>query len=88
MKLIFYRFLAILLLLLPGLLATYGFLQAKNAIFDYIASIGTEAGGAFAWLNFLWGVLCFAAGVAFIGGWIFYRDRKHNYLAPRFKQKK
>ena len=23
----------------------------------------------------------------FIGGWIFYRDRKRGYVAPRFKEK-
>jgi hypothetical protein len=78
----FSRFVAILLLVIPGLLATYGFLQLKEAIFE---SLGPPS---FPWLKFLFGLLCFAAGVAFIGGWILFRDRKHNYVAPRWREKK
>jgi len=31
------------------------------------------------------GFILFAIGVSFIGGWTFFRDRKRNYVAPRFK---
>lgn len=78
----FSRFIAVLLLVIPGWAATYGFLLMKNAVF---ASFGP---GAFPWLSFLAGLLLFILGVAFIGGWIFYRDRKRNYVAPRFREKK
>jgi hypothetical protein len=40
------------------------------------------------WGKLLLGLILFAAGVAFIGGWIFFRDRKRNYVAPRFKAKR
>ncbi|MDP5273622.1 DUF2627 domain-containing protein [Chengkuizengella axinellae] len=88
MKLMISRFTAVLLLVIPGLLATYGFLEIKNAIYDYIVSVGnTEIENHIDWLRLLIGVLCFSLGVGFIGGWIFFRDQKRNYVAPRFKQK-
>jgi len=76
------RFFAVLLLVIPGWMATYGFLLMKNSVFE---SFGPPA---FPWLKFLGGLILFALGVGFIGGWIFYRDRKRNYVAPRFKEKK
>lgn len=90
-KLIAARLLAVILLVIPGLAATYGFLEIKNAIFDYIAAHGDEAVEAnpvFAWGKLIKGVILFGCGVGFIGGWIFYRDRKRNYVAPRFRQKR
>jgi hypothetical protein len=76
------RFVAVLLLVFPGWMATYGFLIMKNSIFDAFGP------GLFPWFKFLGGFVLFAAGVAFIGGWIFYRDRKRNYVAPRFRENK
>jgi hypothetical protein len=84
MKAPFYRFIAILLLVIPGLMATYGFLAMKDAIF---AKIAIE-NGHMPWGKFMLGLLLFAIGVAFIGGWTFFRDRKRNYVAPRFKPKR
>ncbi len=78
----FSRFIAVMLLVIPGWLATYGFLQMKDAVF---ASFGP---GVFPWLKFMLGLVLFGIGAAFIGGWIFYRDRKRNYVAPRFREKK
>jgi hypothetical protein len=82
MRLLISRIIAILLLVIPGLIATYGFLTMKNAIFD---SFGPAA---FPWLRFIAGFIMFGAGVAFLGGWTFYRDRKRNYLSSRFRPKK
>lgn len=83
------RFIAILLLVIPGLLATYGFLRMKDALYDYFVSYGDEVNPpSFEWLTFIVGLILFAIGVSFIGGWIFFRDRKHNYVAPRFRQKR
>jgi hypothetical protein len=82
------RFIAILLLVIPGLTATYGFLRMKDAIYNYFVSYGDEANSpSFSWLTFFVGLILFLIGVGFIGGWIFFRDRKHNYVAPRFRQK-
>lgn len=76
------RFFAVLLLVIPGWMATYGFLLMKDALFVSFAL------GTFPWLKFIGGLILFFIGVAFIGGWIFYRDRKRNYVAPRFRENK
>ncbi|MEV2282984.1 DUF2627 domain-containing protein [Paenibacillus larvae] len=78
------RFIAILLLVIPGILATYGFLLVKDAFFDQFAP---EIGHV-PWLKMAFGFILFLLGTGFIGGWIFYRDRKRNYVAPRFKAKR
>jgi hypothetical protein len=78
----FSRFIAVLLLVIPGLLATYGFLLMKNAVFEAFGP------GTLPWIKFIIGFILFGLGIAFVGGWIFYRDRKRNYVAPRFREKK
>jgi hypothetical protein len=85
MKLLISRIIAILLLVIPGLAAAYGFIELKQVIFQYVADKG-ELGSAatFQWLRLIKGIVLFLAGVGFIGGWTFYRDRKRNYLAPKF----
>ncbi|AKG35502.1 DUF2627 domain-containing protein [Paenibacillus durus] len=88
MKLLLSRFIAILILVLPGLLAMKGFLMMKDDLFDYLAMHGDEtAAPVFAWLHFTGGLVMFAAGMSFLGGWILTRDRKRNYVGPRFKEK-
>jgi len=89
MKLLISRFIAILILVIPGLLAMTGFLMMKDDVFNYIAMHGDDtATPAFAWLHFGGGLLLFAAGMSFLGGWILTRDRKRNYVGPRFKEKR
>ncbi|MDU4695171.1 MULTISPECIES: DUF2627 domain-containing protein [Paenibacillus] len=89
MKLKLSRFIAIILLVIPGIAAMIGFLKIKDALFDYMSAHGDDAltRVTFDWLNFGLGVLLFAAGAGFLGGWIFFRDRKRNYLGPRFRKK-
>lgn len=77
------RFAAALLLAIPGIAAAYGFLAMKAAFFHQF-----EPGEHFRWGKFILGLLLFAAGSAFVGGWIFFRDHKRGYLAPRFKGKR
>ncbi|TJY44425.1 DUF2627 domain-containing protein [Cohnella pontilimi] len=90
MKLILSRLIAILLLVIPGIGAAYGFLKMKDAIFRYFADMGDVHVQTphFDWWGFVLGFILFLVGVGFIGGWIFFRDRKHNYLAPRFRPKR
>jgi hypothetical protein len=76
------RMLAVILLVIPGGLATYGFILMKRALF---VAMGPPT---FPWFTFVIGMLLFFGGVAFVGGWIFYRDRKRNYVSPRFREKK
>lgn len=90
MKLVLSRLIAILLLVVPGIGAAYGFLLMKDALFDYFAEMGNVDLPApdFAWGHFILGFIIFLLGVSFIGGWIFFRDRKHNYLSSRFRPKR
>lgn len=89
MKLKLSRMLAILMLVIPGFIATYGFIEVKDALFDYFASLGNEdIDSQMQWFKLIFGFICFLVGFAFIGGWIFFRDRKRNYVAPRFKEKR
>jgi hypothetical protein len=83
MKETFARLIAVLLLVIPGITATYGFLAMKNAIFAQF----DQAVGHVLWGKFLLGLLLFLIGSGFIAGWVFFRDLKRNYLAPRFKKK-
>ncbi|WP_159882247.1 DUF2627 domain-containing protein [Paenibacillus puerhi] len=86
MKAVIQRFVAMLLLVIPGLMATYGFLAMKDAWFAQFEVSGGS--GSILWWKLLLGIVLFGLGVAFIGGWIFFRDRKRNYVAPRFRQKR
>ncbi|ALS28388.1 DUF2627 domain-containing protein [Paenibacillus cisolokensis] len=89
MKMVISRFIAVLLLVIPGIAACYGFLKMKNAVFHYFSQFGNDSiQPAFDWLPFLLGFVLFFLGIGFIGGWIFFRDRKRNYVAPRFRRKK
>ncbi|RED61627.1 DUF2627 family protein [Cohnella lupini] len=86
MKLITQRLIAILLLVIPGLSAAYGFLRMKDALYDFFAKMGVETVNPdFDWIKFIGGAVLFLIGIGFIGGWIFFRDRKHNYLSSRFR---
>ncbi len=89
MKLLIQRLIAILLLVIPGIAAAYGFLLMKDAIYDYFVKIGdiNVTSPDFAWGMFIGGAILFLLGIGFIGGWIFFRDRKHNYLSSRFRPK-
>lgn len=87
MKLIISRFIAILILVLPGIAAMIGFLKMKDALFDYMVQHGDDdlLQVSFAWGSFLLGLLLFAAGISFLAGWIYFRDKKRNYVGPRKK---
>jgi len=90
MRMLISRFIAILILVIPGFLAMKGFLMMKDAVFLYIAVHGddTVTNPAFGWLSFLGGLALFVIGIGFLGGWILFRDRKRNYVGPRFKKKR
>ncbi|MFE4711045.1 MULTISPECIES: DUF2627 domain-containing protein [Paenibacillus] len=88
MRLLISRFIAILILVIPGLVAMKGFLMMKDDIFDYYSMHGDDSvTPVFAWLHFGGGLVLFAAGMTFLGGWILTRDRKRNYVGPRFREK-
>ncbi|AJY77241.1 DUF2627 domain-containing protein [Paenibacillus beijingensis] len=89
MKLVISRFIAVLVLVIPGIVACIGFLKMKDSTFSYFAQFGDDRiVPEFNWFMFIAGFVMFAAGIGFIGGWIFFRDRKHNYVAAKFNKKR
>jgi len=81
MKLMISRFIAIIILVIPGIAAMIGFLKIKDVVFLYYSQHGDDALATpiFDWLNFIVGLLLFAAGISFLAGWIYFRDRKRGY---------
>ncbi len=89
MKLMISRFIAIIILVIPGILAMFGFLKMKDALFLFMSRHGDDSLSSvtFDWLDFGAGLILFAIGIGFLGGWIFFRDRKRGYVGPRFRKK-
>lgn len=75
------RFIALIILLIPGVIAGIGIKFMRDTVFHmlYFPS---------AILQFTIGLILFFAGLAFIGGFIFHRDRKRGKVAPRFNKPK
>lgn len=76
------RFIALMLLVIPGVIAGYGIKLMRDTIFQILHSPFPNYG-----LQFLVGLIICILGIAFIGGFIFHRDRKNNKVAPRFQKK-
>lgn len=70
------RIVALIILLLPGVLAVYGIKLMRDSLFDEFLAIFFNST-----IQFIIGLLLFILGFVFIGGFIIYRDRKNNYRA-------
>ncbi|WP_455662325.1 DUF2627 domain-containing protein [Pradoshia sp.] len=75
------RAVAFILLLIPGLGTALGIKWMRDMLFGKLSPLMPAL-----WVQFLVGLLLFAGGLAFIGGFIFYRDRKRNKVQARFKR--
>ena len=76
------RFLALMILVIPGVIAGYGIKLMRDTIFQIVNSPFPNLT-----LQFFSGVILFITCLSFIGGFIFYRDRKNGKIAPRFKKR-
>ncbi|MDQ0208919.1 DUF2627 domain-containing protein [Alkalicoccobacillus murimartini] len=76
------RFFALLILLLPIFTAGFGIKLMRDAFFHIIQSPFSSVS-----VQFLIGLILFFIGFAFIGGFIFYRDRKNGKISPRFSKR-
>ncbi|MGJ9456918.1 DUF2627 domain-containing protein [Oceanobacillus sp. CF4.6] len=65
------RFIAFLLLFIPGALAAFGIKLMRDTIFDDFYPIFFYAS-----IQFVFGLLLFIGSILFLGGFIVYRDRK------------
>ncbi|MBT2687027.1 DUF2627 domain-containing protein [Bacillus sp. ISL-47] len=76
------RLIALLILLLPGVLAVYGIKLMRDMVFGIL-----QSPFPYLWLQFTAGLLFLIIGLGFIAGFILYRDRKKNKVQARFKIK-
>ncbi|AKM19615.1 DUF2627 domain-containing protein [Geobacillus sp. FSL K6-0789] len=77
------RMIALFILVVPGLAAALGIKWMRDALFGIM-----QPPFAALWLQFLAGLVLFAAGLAFIGGFLLHRDRKRNKVQARFQRKR
>lgn len=75
------RLIALLILVIPGIIAVYGIKLIRDALFGEFHPIFLHIG-----LQGLAGLLFVIGGIAFIGGFILHRDRKRNLTKGRFKK--
>ncbi|WP_034680556.1 DUF2627 family protein [Caldalkalibacillus mannanilyticus] len=75
------RLIALLIVVIPGFLSVWGWKIMRDAIVN--PALDPNLG--FSWGLFSLGLLLFIFGIAFVGGFIFYRDRKRKLVQPRFR---
>lgn len=67
------RMIAVLMLLIPGFISAFGIKLMRDALFNDFYAIFFHIS-----VQFIAGFLLFLGGIAFIGGFIVYRDRKKH----------
>ncbi|MBM7660911.1 hypothetical protein JOC85_001683 [Bacillus mesophilus] len=77
------RFMALILVLTPVILAVTGIKLIRDMSFGILQPPIPEL-----WIQFVLGVICLIGGMYLIGGFIFHRDKKRNKLQKRFSEKK
>ncbi|MDR7243645.1 DUF2627 domain-containing protein [Priestia megaterium] len=77
------RIIALLILLIPGILAGYGIKLMRDMIFGILQFPFPSL-----FLQFSVGLLLFLIGLGFVAGFILHRDRKRNKVQNRFQKDK
>ncbi|MDY0408391.1 DUF2627 family protein [Virgibacillus soli] len=67
------RIIAFMLLLIPGVLSAIGIKLMRDTLFDEYVKIFINPT-----IQFIIGFIIFVGGLAFIGGFIFHRDKKQQ----------
>ncbi|MFC7370460.1 DUF2627 domain-containing protein [Fictibacillus iocasae] len=76
------RLLALLIMVIPGLLAVFGIKWMRDTLFGVLQTPFSNLP-----LQFIAGFFSLLIGLAFVGGFIFYRDKKRSKVQPRFQNK-
>ncbi|WP_339146727.1 MULTISPECIES: DUF2627 domain-containing protein [unclassified Sutcliffiella] len=76
------RIVALIILLIPGIIAVYGIKLMRDMVFNIAHPLIPSLT-----LQFIIGFLFFLIGLWFVAGFIFYRDRKRNNVQKRFQKK-
>ena len=74
------RIIALIIMVIPGVISAYGIKLMRDMVFGIL-----QAPIPNLWLQFILGFIFFAAGLAFIAGFILYRDRKKNKVQAIFR---
>jgi len=69
------RIIAATLLLIPGVIAAFGIKLMRDTLFDDFYPILLTKG-----IQFIVGLILFVGGIAFLGGYIYHRDRKRQRI--------
>ncbi|WP_067728129.1 DUF2627 domain-containing protein [Oceanobacillus damuensis] len=75
------RFIALLILFIPGAIAAFGIKLMRDTVFDDFYPIFFYSS-----IQFIFGLLLFIFGILFLGGFIIYRDRKKQKHAKDHNQ--
>ncbi|MCF6137838.1 DUF2627 domain-containing protein [Pseudalkalibacillus berkeleyi] len=76
------RIIALLILVIPGMGGVLGIKLIRDALFGVVHPLFPNFV-----VELIAGILLFLIGFGFVGGFIFYRDRKRNNVQPRFRKK-
>jgi hypothetical protein len=77
------RIIALIIVLIPGILAVVGIKLMRDMLFGII-----QAPFPNLLFQFIVGFLFFVCGLMFVAGFIFHRDRKRSKVQKRFKNTK
>lgn len=69
------RFIAVLILFIPGAIGAFGIKLMRDALFSDVYSIMFNET-----IQFIVGFILFIGGFSFVAGFIFHRDKKRNKL--------
>lgn len=75
------RIIALLILLIPGIIAGVGIKLMRDTFFGVLISPFSIF-----WIQGFIGMICFAFGLYIVAGFILYRDRKRNNVSARFRK--
>ncbi len=76
------RIIALLILVVPGIAGVVGIKLIRDSLFGIVHPIFPNF-----IIELMAGILMFLVGFGFVGGFIFYRDRKRNKVQQRFRNR-
>ncbi|MCF6408384.1 DUF2627 family protein [Pseudalkalibacillus salsuginis] len=76
------RMIALLILVIPGIAGVVGIKLIRDSLFGVVHPIFPNF-----IIELVAGILMFLVGFGFVGGFIFYRDRKRNKVQQRFRNR-
>lgn len=75
------RIIAVIIMFTPGVIGAFGIKLMRDALFVDVSPIFFNE-----IIQFIIGFIMFAAGLAFIGGFIYHRDKKKQLVKERSKR--